>query len=109
MDYECDVGFVATANWYGDRCIRNKTLDEFDPWAIPKNCKPGHTYMRTKGYVKISDDECVGGENKSFEPDQVIFIQNTYTHYAKNCFRFFYFLLIRDTNFMLVVFMYSKN
>lgn len=74
-DYECDIGFVSTSSSLSEpeRCIRDKTLNQFDPWKVPKDCKPGQFYNRTKGYVKISDDECVGGENRFFEPEQVIF------------------------------------
>lgn len=73
-DYQCAYGFVSTDHWNGDRCIRNQSLaPDYDPWAIPETCVPGQFYNRTKGYFKIPQDECVGGQAKLFEPDQVTF------------------------------------
>ncbi|XP_076656222.1 sortilin-related receptor isoform X2 [Halictus rubicundus] len=68
-DYQCDFGFVREAQPY--TCIRNKAMAWYDPYAIPSTCKPGEFYSRTKGYVKISDDECVDGLSRNFEPDSI--------------------------------------
>ncbi|XP_066589021.1 sortilin-related receptor-like [Prorops nasuta] len=70
-DYECAFGFTRAGS--PAHCIRNKTLalKNYDPYAIPNNCKPGQFYKRTKGYVKIVDDECIGGLAKNFEPDEI--------------------------------------
>ncbi|KAJ8687024.1 hypothetical protein QAD02_022818 [Eretmocerus hayati] len=70
-DYQCDYGFMDTGAASTNRCIRNKTLDNFDPWAVPEICPPGTFYNRTKGYFKIPDDECVDGQSRLFEPDQI--------------------------------------
>lgn len=55
----------------GHHCIRNKTLITYDPYAIPNTCKPGEFYKRTKGYVKIAGDECVDGNARNFEPNEI--------------------------------------
>ncbi|XP_024940142.1 sortilin-related receptor isoform X2 [Cephus cinctus] len=68
-DYQCDTGFVRTGNPY--HCIRNKSMTHYDPYAVPSTCKPGQFYNRTKGYFKIPDDECFGGLEKNFEPDEI--------------------------------------
>ncbi|XP_031838991.2 sortilin-related receptor [Nomia melanderi] len=68
-DYQCDFGFMREGN--PSMCIRNKSMFWYDPYAIPSTCKPGEFYNRTKGYVKISDDECVGGSARNFEPDEI--------------------------------------
>lgn len=43
----------------------------FDPYEIPKTCKPGQFYNRTKGYRKISGDSCVDGFEKHYLPDKI--------------------------------------
>ncbi|XP_033333706.1 sortilin-related receptor [Megalopta genalis] len=68
-DYQCEFGFIREENPY--TCIRNKSMIDYDPYAIPSTCKPGEVYSRTKGYVKISDDECVFGSSRYFEPDLI--------------------------------------
>lgn len=68
-DYQCDFGFVRTGTPY--HCIRDKNLQKFDPYAIPNTCAPGKFYNRTKGYRKITDDQCEGGFSRKFEPDEV--------------------------------------
>ncbi|XP_017764096.1 PREDICTED: sortilin-related receptor-like [Eufriesea mexicana] len=68
-DYQCAFGFVQVGNPY--QCIRNRSIFFYDPYAVPAICEPGSFYNRTKGYVKIADDECVGGLAKNFEPDQI--------------------------------------
>lgn len=68
-DYQCDFGFVREGNPY--HCIRDKSVTFYDPYAIPNTCEPGAFYNRTKGYIKINDDECVGGLARNFEPDEI--------------------------------------
>lgn len=68
-DYQCDAGFSRTGPNHG--CIRNRDLSNFDPFAIPGNCKPGQFYNRTKGYKKIEGDECVDGFSSLYEPQQI--------------------------------------
>ncbi|XP_046432202.1 sortilin-related receptor-like isoform X1 [Neodiprion fabricii] len=69
-DYQCDIGFIRSTLPY--HCIRDKSShSSFDPYEIPKTCKPGAFYNRTKGYRKIEDDECSGGLNRNFEPDEI--------------------------------------
>ncbi|XP_076622054.1 sortilin-related receptor [Colletes latitarsis] len=68
-DYECDFGFVRDG--YPYHCIRDKSTILHDPYAVPSTCKPGKFYNRTKGYVKITDDECIGGLARNFEPDEI--------------------------------------
>jgi sortilin-related receptor len=48
-------------------CIRNKTFG-FDPYAVPSTCKPGKTYPRSKGYIKIPGDSCVDGDSQRYLP-----------------------------------------
>ncbi|XP_012150619.1 sortilin-related receptor isoform X2 [Megachile rotundata] len=69
IDYQCDFGFVRVGNPY--HCIRDRSVFYYDPYAIPKTCKPGSFYNRTKGYIKIADDECIGGLARNFEPDEI--------------------------------------
>ncbi|EZA49376.1 Sortilin-related receptor [Ooceraea biroi] len=68
-DYQCDYGFMRVGNPY--HCIRNKSVADYDPYAVPSTCPAGEFYNRTKGYVKISDDECTGGLARNFEPDKI--------------------------------------
>ncbi|XP_067011986.2 sortilin-related receptor isoform X2 [Anabrus simplex] len=65
-DFECDYGFV---RYPGTRhCIRNKTSSS-NPYDVPTTCKPGQFYNRTKGYMKLPDDPCEGGNELLFLPD----------------------------------------
>lgn len=68
-DYECDYGFTRAGNPF--HCIRNSSVADHDPYAVPAICKSGEFYNRTKGYVKISDDDCKGGYARNFEPDEI--------------------------------------
>ncbi|XP_058808716.1 sortilin-related receptor-like [Phymastichus coffea] len=72
-DYQCDFGFTRQSKlqWPTYDCIRNKTMKSYDPWAVPKDCKPGQFYNRTKGYFKIPDDQCIGGRAKLYEPSEI--------------------------------------
>ncbi|VVC91851.1 unnamed protein product [Leptidea sinapis] len=65
-DYECDFGFVLSSNV----CIKNQTL-KFDPYEVPSNCQPGHSYKRTKGYRKIDGDVCATPYYTPYEPDTI--------------------------------------
>ncbi|XP_063978327.1 sortilin-related receptor-like [Diachasmimorpha longicaudata] len=69
MDYTCDFGFVRTGNPV--QCVRDTLNKWYDPYAVPITCEAGKFYNRTKGYKKISDDECVGGNAKKYEPDEI--------------------------------------
>lgn len=42
-----------------------------DPYAVPPTCKPGEFYNRTKGYRKIEEDVCQGGNERKFLPDRL--------------------------------------
>ncbi|KAK9872160.1 hypothetical protein WA026_016214 [Henosepilachna vigintioctopunctata] len=68
LDYECDFGFVHDRKF--GQCIRNKTV-LIDPYKVPKICPPGQFYNRTKGYRKITGDQCVSGFEKHYLPDRV--------------------------------------
>lgn len=69
QDFECDFGFMPTT--HPSHCIRNKTIYDYKPYAVPGNCKPGDFYNRTKGYRKIDGDMCVDGFDYNFLPDQI--------------------------------------
>lgn len=73
-DYLCDFGFTRDTNHssLSYRCIRDKESN-FDPYRIPAVCPPGKFYNRTKGYIKIPNDDCSGGRASIFEPDEVRF------------------------------------
>ncbi|XP_016840986.1 sortilin-related receptor, L(DLR class) A repeats-containing-like isoform X2 [Nasonia vitripennis] len=73
VDYQCDFGFIRQSKpqWPSYTCVRNKSLENYDPYAVPATCAPGKFYNRTKGYFKIPDDDCVGGRAKVFEPDEI--------------------------------------
>lgn len=68
-DYQCVYGFTRSGSPY--QCIRDKAVADYDPYAVPSICKSGEFYNRTKGYAKISDDECRGGLARNFEPDEI--------------------------------------
>lgn len=71
-DYQCAYGFTRVGNPSSlYHCVRNKSIADYDPYVMPNPCKPGDTYNRTKGYVKISDDDCTGGFAMYFEPDEI--------------------------------------
>ncbi|KAI5646183.1 sortilin, neurotensin receptor 3, domain-containing protein [Phthorimaea operculella] len=65
-DFECDYGFKLS----GEECIRNKSVN-FDPYAIPPECRPGHSYVRTKGYRKIDGDVCITSSYLAYAPDTI--------------------------------------
>lgn len=65
-DYECDFGFKLS----GTECVRQKSIN-YDPYAIPSDCQPGHFYKRTKGYRKIDGDVCVQSTYLSYAPDMI--------------------------------------
>lgn len=68
-DFECDVGFARpTVN---APCVRNKTQSAYNPYALPEPCIGGQFYNRTKGYRKIADDVCVGGDSSQFAPQRM--------------------------------------
>lgn len=49
-------------------CVRNKSMS-YDPYAIPRICKPGEFYNRTKGYRKIAGDVCEDGFERHYLAD----------------------------------------
>lgn len=51
-------------------CIGNKTSDA-DPYKVPPSCRPGKTYQRTKGYVKIVGDVCTVSNDDRYRPDTI--------------------------------------
>ncbi|XP_054265258.1 sortilin-related receptor-like isoform X2 [Macrosteles quadrilineatus] len=67
-DFECDFGFERAVGM--SQCIRNKSIAS-NPYAVPDWCKPGQFYNRTKGYLKIQGDVCVGGHDRQYLPDNV--------------------------------------
>uniref|UniRef100_A0A182RW24 Sortilin-related receptor n=1 Tax=Anopheles funestus TaxID=62324 RepID=A0A182RW24_ANOFN len=69
-DFECDYGFVRSGQ-KRSFCVRNKTMTHFDPYAVPKSCKPGAYYNRTRGYRKIEGDVCVDGFASQFLPQAI--------------------------------------
>ncbi|RZF43163.1 hypothetical protein LSTR_LSTR017407, partial [Laodelphax striatellus] len=66
-DFECDFGFERKDNL--PICVRNKKVlpAYYDP---PATCREGDFFNRTRGYRKIMDDECIGGE-EDFLPDLI--------------------------------------
>ncbi|KAL0829250.1 hypothetical protein ABMA28_004072 [Loxostege sticticalis] len=65
-DFECDFGFRRQ----GSECVRNKSVN-FDPYAIPTDCRPGKTYQRTKGYRRIDGDICYSASYLPYLPDTI--------------------------------------
>lgn len=65
-DFECGFGFMLS----GNECIRNKSVN-YDPYAIPSDCRPGHYYDRTKGYRKIDGDVCTTSGYMAYMPDKI--------------------------------------
>lgn len=64
-----DFGFMRDETL--GHCIRNKSSKN-DPYLIPKSCNAGDlSYNRTKGYRKISGDQCVIDFVNKFEPDVI--------------------------------------
>lgn len=64
-----ELGFIRVPGNPG-YCIRNKSTT-YDPYELPKSCKPGQFYNRTKGYRKISGDVCENGFEKQYLPDVI--------------------------------------
>ncbi|RWS29050.1 sortilin-related receptor-like protein [Leptotrombidium deliense] len=64
-DFECEFGFIRS-EFDERKCIRDKSLQSFD--LIPEVCKPGGSYLRTRGYMKITGDTCEGGISSELEP-----------------------------------------
>uniref|UniRef100_A0AAG5DRM1 Sortilin-related receptor n=1 Tax=Anopheles atroparvus TaxID=41427 RepID=A0AAG5DRM1_ANOAO len=69
-DFECDYGFMRSGQKRSS-CVRNKTLTNYDPYEVPKSCKPGAMYNRTRGYRKIEGDVCVDGYASQFLPQSI--------------------------------------
>ncbi|CAB3366798.1 Hypothetical predicted protein [Cloeon dipterum] len=67
-DFDCDFGFTRSVEI--KTCVRNKTSG-VDPFAVPTFCKPGATFNRTKGYLKIPGDVCQGGNEHRFLPARI--------------------------------------
>lgn len=42
-----------------------------EPYAVPQKCPQGSFYARTKGYVKVPEDVCVGGHEDRYLPDHI--------------------------------------
>lgn len=63
-DFECDYGFSRLNE--NSPCIRNKTMDAYDPFKIPSSCVPGGFYQRSKGYRKIDGNVCFGGYSSQY-------------------------------------------
>ncbi|XP_050308262.1 sortilin-related receptor-like [Anthonomus grandis grandis] len=70
MDFECDFGFKNAGDRI-PRCIRDEDMKEYDPYKVPGTCSPHNFYLRTKGYRKIAEDQCVGGFEQHYLPDIV--------------------------------------
>lgn len=51
-------------------CIRNGT-SKVDLYEVPSSCRPGMTYQRTKGYVKIDGDVCSLSSDDTYEADTI--------------------------------------
>ncbi|XP_044737265.1 sortilin-related receptor-like [Chrysoperla carnea] len=67
-DFECDYGFVQDGSQLN--CIQNKSLNNYKPFDIPKDCTPGEFYNRTKGYKQIYNGTCLDDEQVSrYIPD----------------------------------------
>lgn len=69
-DFDCDFGFSRTGT-ENSPCVRNRTVTNYDPYAIPSSCKPGQYYKRTKGYRKIEGDVCIEGQSSQFVPQSI--------------------------------------
>ncbi|KAL1509813.1 hypothetical protein ABEB36_004494 [Hypothenemus hampei] len=69
-DFECDFGFKKIPGQFS-RCVRDANLTTYDPYRRPDSCPHGHFYMRTKGYRKISGDNCIDGFEQHYLPDSV--------------------------------------
>ncbi|CAG9765567.1 unnamed protein product [Ceutorhynchus assimilis] len=67
MDFECDFGFKKT----NQRCVLDKNLIGYDPYKVPQICPQGQFYLRTKGYRKIPNDQCIDGFQDHYLPDPV--------------------------------------
>ncbi|XP_039293247.1 sortilin-related receptor-like [Nilaparvata lugens] len=66
-DFECDFGFERKDKM--PICVRNKkVLPTY--YETPASCREGEFFNRTRGYKKIKDDECQGGE-EDFLPDLI--------------------------------------
>ena len=72
LAYSCsDFGFerpTLTGLSPSQQCVRNKSLSNYNPYAVPDVCSPGAFYNRTKGYRKIPGDVCIGGTERKFLP-----------------------------------------
>lgn len=69
-DFDCDYGFKRDLEHSAMQCVRDKSIS-YDPYAVPATCKPGNFYNRTKGYIKVPGDVCVGGRSYLYLPDQI--------------------------------------
>jgi len=67
-DYDCDDGFRRSMST--GLCVRNGTSN-VDAYKAPSSCRPGKTYQRTKGYVKIDGDVCTVSNDDRYRPDTI--------------------------------------
>ncbi|QQP39676.1 Sortilinrelated receptor_ L(DLR class) A repeatscontaininglike [Caligus rogercresseyi] len=64
-DFQCDFGFIPDEA-SPRTCIANPQFTHMDLYEHPSTCKPGGTYRRKTGYVKIPGNTCIGGKEKEF-------------------------------------------
>lgn len=67
-DFECDAGFTRLNS--NSPCVRNKTQTT-DAYEIPKWCRPGQFYNRTKGYRLMEGDQCTDGFSSHYLPESI--------------------------------------
>ncbi|KAJ8343111.1 hypothetical protein SKAU_G00330390 [Synaphobranchus kaupii] len=61
QDYECDYGFKLSEDLSLEVCIPDPEFSgRLDSLPVP--CPAGTTYLRSKGYRKVSGDSCSGGD-----------------------------------------------
>ncbi|ELU15207.1 hypothetical protein CAPTEDRAFT_219450 [Capitella teleta] len=65
LDFECDFGFKHPYFW-SDQCRRDTNSTD-DPYAVPNPCPEGETYLKTKGFRKVSGNTCSGGDEHHYE------------------------------------------
>ena len=70
QDYQCDFGYVRSSPQPGSHCIKDSMFPDTGYDQIPAHCAPGELYTFSRGYVKVAGDQCEGGVEEDYEPQQ---------------------------------------
>lgn len=70
-DYQCDFGYVRADHSSSSDCVLDeKFKEEMGDVQLPADCPPGSRYTFSRGYSKLTGDQCEGGLASQYEPQE---------------------------------------